>query len=410
VLLFTNVVQDILHMNIKIIFSAMSAVMVAGCATMATPENAPQSLYAAQQQSRATLYDTPICRAAPSPVEIAGLEEVGAAAFASAPDQLSQGDRLRLTVTGDKDRLTGTYVVAADGTIMLGNMLRIDAAGKSIEELEREISGQLLAAHYIRPLSGGVSLQPVELSGIAIAVSGAVFEPGVVRIGERQPETRSVNLSNIVSGDQNIARTLTTALRAAGGVRPDADPRMVFLLRGGQYSRIDLTGAVDGTRYSDVSVAAGDRIIVGSVGCLQPALVRPSPITAPGIRVFFSNLSRPASNNASSAIGRETTSLPYGTRFLQGLVAANCVGGSAMNAGRSAVLISRNPVNGQSIVISRSIERLVREADRDSYDPYLLPGDSIACYDSVSMNLRDVLSVVGETTSPYLLFRAASGK
>jgi polysaccharide biosynthesis/export protein len=85
------------------------------------------------------------------------------------------------------------------------------------------------------------------------------------------------------------------------------------------------------------------------------------------------------------------------------LVSANCVGGSAMNSGRSAVLISRNPVTGQSIVLSRSVERLVRGADRDQFDPYLMPGDAIACYDSLAMNLRDVLSVVGETTTPYLL-------
>ena len=75
-----------------------------------------------------------------------------------------------------------------------------------------------------------------------------------------------------------------------------------------------------------------------------------------------------------------------------------------MNAGRSAVLISRNPVTGQSIVISRSVERLVREADRDAYDPYLMPGDSIACYDSAAMNLRDVVSTVSEAITPYVLF------
>ena len=80
-----------------------------------------------------------------------------------------------------------------------------------------------------------------------------------------------------------------------------------------------------------------------------------------------------------------------------------------MNAGRSAVLISRNPINGQSVVIARSIERLVRQEDRDRYDPYLMPGDSIACYDSVAMNLRDVMSVVGEVASPYLLLGKGNG-
>ena len=35
-------------------------------------------------------------------------------------------------------------------------------------------------------------------------------------------------------------------------------------------------------------------------------------------------------------------------RLLQALVAANCVGGSYMQADRRAVLISRNPINGRS--------------------------------------------------------------
>jgi hypothetical protein len=68
------------------------------------------------------------------------------------------------------------------------------------------------------------------------------------------------------------------------------------------------------------------------------------------------------------------------------------------------VLFSRNPINGKSVVISRSIEGLVREANRDGRDPYLMPGDSIACYDSMAMNLRDVVSVIGETATPFLFF------
>ena len=75
-----------------------------------------------------------------------------------------------------------------------------------------------------------------------------------------------------------------------------------------------------------------------------------------------------------------------------------------MNAGRQVVLMSRNPVTGQSIVISRSVEKMVRGADRDSKDPYLMPGDGIACYDSLAMNLRDVVSVFSETISPLILF------
>ena len=77
-----------------------------------------------------------------------------------------------------------------------------------------------------------------------------------------------------------------------------------------------------------------------------------------------------------------------------------------MNAGRSAVLISRNPTNGQSIVVERSIEQLVRAANRDDIDPYLMPGDAIACYDSAAMNVRDLVATISEAASPFVLFKS----
>jgi hypothetical protein len=133
------------------------------------------------------------------------------------------------------------------------------------------------------------------------------------------------------------------------------------------------------------------------------ALARPSRITPPGIRVFMSNLTRPATSNATSAINEYSTKLPYGTRFLQGLVSANCVGGiQATNARRWAVLISRNPITGESEVVARSVEDLVRRADRDDFNPVLLPNDAIACYDSHVTNVRDVIATVSESFSPVV--------
>lgn len=391
-------------MNFKSAILLGSALNLSACAAMERPSNGSGSIYAVQQANRTGQVEKPQCHTATVPNEIQNLRFVGATEMASSPDTLAAGDRLRLMVSGDKDQLTGTYVIAADGTIQMQGQLRIRAAGKTVMALQSEISEQLVARQLVRRLSNGVRISQVELGGVPVSVAGAVFDKGTVRVGERQAEVRDLNLSQDVTGDMNASRSVTTALRAAGGARPDADPKSVFLIRGDVWTQLDLSGALDGSLVNDLQVTAGDQIIIASVGCSQNHMVRPSAITMPGIRVYMSNLSRPASNNASAAIGKESTSLPYGTRFLQGLVSANCVGGSAMNAGRSAVLISRNPVTGQSIVISRSVERLVREADRDAYDPYLMPGDSIACYDSAAMNLRDVVSTVSEAITPYVLF------
>jgi hypothetical protein len=87
---------------------------------------------------------------------------------------------------------------------------------------------------------------------------------------------------------------------------------------------------------------------------------------------------------------------------MQAVIDSNCVGGSrSTNANRSSVLFSRNPITGVSAVIERDIEKLLRRANRDDYDPYLLPGDSLACYDSSVTNITEigrVLGVIGAVT------------
>ena len=110
----------------------------------------------------------------------------------------------------------------------------------------------------------------------------------------------------------------------------------------------------------------------------------------------MSNTIQPVLSNANAAINKDSTGLPYGTRFLGGIVVANCVGGTrAVNAERHAVLISRNPKTQQTEVIQRSIEELVRSADRDAINPHLMPDDAIACYDSKTTEFREVMSSLG---------------
>jgi polysaccharide biosynthesis/export protein len=392
----------------KILFFVACSHGLLACTNLATPQNRPGSVYANQQSWNNGPTELPQCHAAIAPAELVSDRYIDPATLQLSVLQLAAGDRLRLAVSGDKDLLSGTYIVESNGTLQLPQIAPVRMAGRTMDDVRQDIERQLINAMVIRPLSNGVRLHIIEQVPVPVSVSGAVFDPGMVRIGERSPEVRSVNLGSAVSGDLNPGRMLSTALRAAGGVRPDADVGAIYLQRADLWTRVDMSGVLDGSFANDIPLNAGDRILVGSVGCLQPALVRPSPVTAPGIRVYLSNLSRPAMHNAGSAIGKDTTSLPYGTRLLQGLVTANCVGGSAMNAGRSAVLISRNPTNGQSIVVERSIEQLVRAANRDEIDPYLMPGDAIACYDSAAMNVRDLVATISEAASPFVLFKSLS--
>ncbi len=380
----------------------VTASLLAGCVAGPAPRNLAGSAWTPQQHP--LHQEAPVlARPAGNPVlsctaaRPAGLDPAGfvpAAALADAPALLAPGDRLRLRIAGDDDLLSGVHVIGDDGSLAIAGLPRIAATGISAAELQRRLARTLVQAGMIRTAYTPVDLRLIETAGVSVAVSGAVFAAGIVRAGERASDDRIGQKEGTASGDANAGRTLATALRSAGGVRPDADVGQVYLVRGTQWTMVDFNAAVAGTATSSLAVAAGDRVIVPSTGCFRADLVRPTPITQPGIRVHMSNLSRSAGNNASAGVGRDTNNLPYGTRLLQGLVEMNCVGGSAMNASRRAVLISRNPINGQSVVIEREIEKMVRNADRDAVDPYLMPGDALACYDSRSMNFADAINLV----------------
>lgn len=345
-----------------------------------------------------------------APGELATYRRVATEAFQDRIAPLGAGDRIEVSVIGDADRITGTYIIGSDGSVALRGLPPVQAGGLSIEALTQDLRDQLLSADLVRPLRNAVRVALIDNAGVSVSVGGAVFQPGAVRAGERDADSRIGLKEGMVSGDDNTSRTIAAAIRAAGGVRPDADVRRIYLLRDGDYAEFDFTGFLDGSSNRDLAIASGDRVLVPSRKCFDTDLMRPSPLTPPGMRIYMSNLTRSANNNAGAAIGEKATSLPYGTRLLQGLVAANCVGGSYMQSDHRAVLVSRNPINGESIVIERDIEKLVRAADRDAHNPYLMPGDAIACYDSRWTNFREAVGLVTDainTATPAILLDGA---
>ncbi len=398
---------------------AASAVLLGGCVAGPAPANLASSVYApgqvawdgSEQPQGDWIVEAPTARGAPTcswsvPRELDTYRRVAPASFLDRTAPLGAGDRLEITIMGDDDQLSGTYVIESDGTLAIRGQEKVQAAGLAIAQLTQSLRDQLISQNIVRPLRNAVRVALIENAGVSVSVGGAVFQPGAVRAGERAPESRIGLSEGAVSGDDNVTRTIAGAIRAAGGVRPDADVQRIYLLRAGTYAEFDLSGFIHGWTSRDVSISSGDRIIVPSRTCFNADLVRPTPLTAPGIRVYMSNLTRSAMNNAGAAIGHQTTSLPYGTRLLQGLVAANCVGGTYMESDRRAVLISRNPINGQSIVVERDIEQLVRNANRDALNPYLMPGDAIACYDSRWTNFREAVGLVSDavnTATPAIL-------
>lgn len=314
---------------------------------------------------------------------------------------LSRNDLINLRV-GDDDTFNGDYVVSRDGTLKLPFLPPIPAQGRSTDDVERDLAATLIR-EALYDEAPRISVRVADFASVAVAVSGAVFEPHATEIGQSTTNDRDT-LRQRALGASTEARNLSDALRSVGGVRPDADLSAVELHRNGRKHVIDMRGVFDGRHVVDVMLLTGDEVFVPSQLCFQDDLMRPSPISPPGISLFLSNLTQPATGNAPSAIGREVREVPYGTRFMQAVIDTNCVGGArATSAHRSALLFTRDPMTGVSVVIERNIEDMLRRPERDDYDPYLLPGDSIACYDSSVTNVAEVARVVGSVAATSLM-------
>lgn len=321
----------------------------------------------------------------------------GAGKYSHAPsaltgEVLTRGDLVSLRLPDDED-FTAQYVISRDGTLKLPYLSPIKAQGRTPQAVARDVERALVAGGYYDE-TPDVSVLVMDFAPARVAVSGAVFEPHAVDIGG-VPGDQVDSLRQSALGASSEGRNLSVALRGAGGVRPDADLSAVKLTRGGTTYTLDMRGILYGYDAPDVVLIAGDEINVPSRMCFQDDLMQPSPISPPGISLFLSNLTQPANNNAASAIGETVRQVPYGARFMQAVVDNNCVGGArASSASRSAALFSRNPMTKVSTVIERPIEVMRARADRDDYDPFLLPGDAIACYDSSVTNLAEIGRVV----------------
>lgn len=395
--------------------------MLAGCASMQLPANKPQPMFDREKMATLDSRDVWASRQTLPLIATNGVcAPAGAGNFIMPQDtsqrhvpassdrtmRYSPGDRLNLFVPGSPE-FGGDYAVNADGRVILPFAGEIEAVGLSNAELTRKIEAGLIKAGAFKAEKFLISVRPVLYAPINITVSGAVFLPGRFVINNITAADKGDKAISKY-GDSPIERFVAAALRAAGGVRPDADLTRIVLHRGKRTFILNWQGAFTGAPVDDVPLLEGDHIEVAEAPCFQSALVRPSQITPPGVRLFMSNLSQPATSNASSNNNRDAGSVPYGTRLLAGLVSANCVGGSrATNAARYAVLISRNPKTMETEVIQRAIEDMVLSPDRDKINPFLMPDDSIACYDSAVTDVREIATTIQSLILPGQTWRAA---
>ncbi len=318
---------------------------------------------------------------------------------------LAEGDTIRVS-SQQFPELNGLRQIAHGGRLSLPGLEDLVVGGFNERQAEAAIKAHLQLKRWLTGDWSDLHISVVEQAPIHVSVNGAVFNPG--RIVMNVPsQDKSETAIRQTTGAHSYGRSLLEALRNAGGVRPDADLNAVMVERGQHTLVLDLTPILNGDESGPIPLLTnGDRITVFSLGLEQGSLIRPSAITPPGMRVFMSNLTAPALNNAQSAIGNDASRLPYGVSLLDAAISANCVGGTHMaNASRGIVLVTRNYGSKKQLVIHRKINELLAHSADTRVNPFVMPNDGVACFDSRFTNFRDVARGLGDLISPIILGR-----
>jgi polysaccharide export outer membrane protein len=166
------------------------------------------------------------CGAARPPKGAAGaLPEAG-------PYRLDSGDRLRVVIFGQED-ISGEYAVDGSGFISMPLIAQVEARGRTVAELEKDIAGRLQ--------SGNLLVNP------SVSVQVATFRPFFILGEVRQP-----GQFPYVEG-----MTVLTAVAMAGGFTYRAETDYYTLTR-----KVEGGKAVEARAERNTVVQPGDVIFV----------------------------------------------------------------------------------------------------------------------------------------------------
>ena len=341
---------------------------------------------------------------------------------------LSPGDRLRVQIPGvGGEEFSGEYNVNFSGNLEIPLLEPFPVLGLTPPQVQSRLRDELLRKGFFRPELLNVIVQVLNYSPIQVSITGAVFGPGRVLLSSENADgATSVPIGAVdttgdaLPGDYPLERYLTAALKSIGGVTPTADISNVQILRGTESTVVDLSGIFSGSTVVDFPLVSGDQVIVPSTGSFQRALVRPSQITPDSVNLYVSNVTEGSNNNLDKVGGINSANFKYGTSLAQALVSAQCVGGTpSTNANRRALLIQTNAQTNALTTSEYSVSDLVNNKIYDQPDgqtedvstgtsnfepnPFLMPDDAIACFDSRNTNIRGILGTVTNFLNPLNL-------
>ncbi|HUO04938.1 MAG TPA: polysaccharide biosynthesis/export family protein [Candidatus Binataceae bacterium] len=156
------------------------------------------------------------------------------------PYVIGSDDEVEIIVW-QQPQLSGKVIVAPDGTITMPLIDRVQAAGRTPDQLKDKL--QELYARYVHDPS--VTVRVSEPRSQVFYVTGAVNKPGAYKLR---------------SGE-----VLSQAISEAGGFGDYADPGKIRIMRHGEAETVVLTvnyNRITSDASADVSIEPGDTITV----------------------------------------------------------------------------------------------------------------------------------------------------
>lgn len=202
---------------------------------------------------------------------------------------LGPGDQLSVSVIGVTD-LERNRIVLPDGTILLPLIGAVPAAGRTLVDLEQDITRRL-SFYLVDPV---VEVNLNTLRPVVVTVAGEVNRPGPVQLNSLSTfNTRVDNNAQLTS--ETTSPTLSTALVGAGGVRRTADLRNIAvrrLLPDGREVSLDINlweSIFQGRGESNILLQDGDVVFVPEapveVAGLNPQVVARSSLAPETVSV-----------------------------------------------------------------------------------------------------------------------------
>jgi polysaccharide export outer membrane protein len=201
---------------------------------------------------------------------------------------LGPGDQIGISVTGFAE-LERNRIILPDGTILLPLIGPVVAAGKTLNDLEIEITDRL-SFYLIEPV---VELNLAVLRPVVVTVGGEVNRPGPVQLNSLSTFNTFVSANaQLTSG--STSPTISTALVGAGGVLRTADLRDVTVFRKLPYDetvtfRVNLWESIfQGGGGDNILLQDGDVVFVPKAppeSELDPQLVARSSLAPDFVRV-----------------------------------------------------------------------------------------------------------------------------